>query len=83
MRKFYSGIEEETGKLHSVKVSHDDYHRANKIFRDNDIPLRTTKWFRLITEKQIQSDISGTGSDKFRLDWDSAMDIGMQLKNGA
>ena len=59
------------------------YHRANKIFRDSDIPLRTTKWFRLITEKQIQSDISGTGSDIFRLDWGSAMDIGIQLKNGA
>lgn len=76
----YSGIEQETGKLSAKNVSIKDYQRANEIFRDNSIPLRTKKWFRLITENQIQSDILQTGSDRFILDWDTAVDIGMQLK---
>lgn len=78
--ELYSGIEKKTGKLSAKIVSQDKYHRANEIFRDNCIPLRTEKWFRLLTENLIQSDIFQTGSNRFQLDWESAMDIAIQLK---
>jgi hypothetical protein len=76
----YSGYEQRTGKLSAKKVSTKDYQRANEIFRDNCIPIRTEKWFRLLTENQIQPDISQTGSNRFYLDWESAMNIAIQLK---
>ncbi|MDA3939155.1 MAG: nuclease-related domain-containing protein [Spirochaetia bacterium] len=81
LTQLYSGIEEKTGKLSAINLSQDNYQRANKIFQDNSIPLRTEKWFRLITENQIQLDILQTGSDRFHLNWESAMDIAIQLKN--
>ena len=80
LRNLYSGREEGTNKLRSVRVSEDEYRRAVDVCRENGIMPRTAKWFRLLKEDQLRSDISRTGSNRFTLLRDSALRIANMLK---
>ncbi len=75
MQKLYSGIEVETGKLHTVKLDKEEYKQSQDIFRKYNIPIRTDKWFRLLTEKDIVLDLYGTGSDRFIIEQEKAFDM--------
>jgi hypothetical protein len=67
VRRAFSGVEVETGKLHRIKLPLEDYERLKKIYREHDLRPRTQKWFGIVTEDLIAEDLNQIGSDRFTL----------------
>ncbi len=75
VRNAFSGVEAETGKLQRIKLSHEDYDHLKALYRDNGIIPRTQKWFRLVAEDQLHSDLLQLGSLRFTLSKDIAREM--------
>ena len=67
VRNVYSGREYATGNLRRRKLSQADYERLKEIYVRYGLKPRTSKWFRVISEDIIASDLPETGSDRLHL----------------
>ncbi len=71
----FSGEEYGTGKLGRIGMTEAEEQRLRTIYKKNGITPRTARWFGVITEDQIPSDLPDTGSDRFLLDQKAASGI--------
>ncbi len=72
VRSAYSDREPGTNKLQRIRPTQLELDRMQRIYAENGIMPRTSKWFKVITEEQIPGDLEEVGSDRFTLDPEGA-----------
>jgi len=73
VRYAFSGRSDCSEAVRRIKLPRIEYDRLKGIFTDNDIHVRTEKWFRLLCESEIASDLATNGSDDMMLSEDCAI----------
>lgn len=71
VRSAFSARERGTNKLQRA-VWGSDLRNLRRIYQENGIRPRTSKWFRVITEEQIPADLADIGSDRMLIDRECA-----------
>lgn len=79
-KRFYSDIEQETGKHQSIIVSKSDYGRMFYIYKYTNTEIRTAKWFKVIKEKEIIEDLCKLNYTRFKINLSDAINYGKYLK---
>lgn len=80
IRRYYSGRELGTNKLHSICLPPEEYRKVYEILKKANYSIRTNRWFKLLTEKDIKGDLKLVGSSKNELAEEDAIKIGKALK---
>ena len=79
VRWCYGWREPRTGKLMLRRLTRTQNERLKAIYKAGKIVPRTARWFRVLTEDQILDDFEQTGSDRFALSYDMAIEIAREL----
>ena len=79
LQEYFSKEEKGTGKKMLRPLRSNEVSDLRRIFRENQLNIRTTKWFKVLTERQIVEDLKTTKSSRFLLNYETAEEIMKRL----